>query len=489
MTRELARGGHWIGGVWQDAEPAAENRNPATGEVVGLIPDGGAEAAEAGIAAAHHAFRQEAWSRSPRLRAAALLEAADRLTAVKAELSELLRQETGKLAAVATIEIDAMASEFRYYAGLCRAIFGRTLEVEPGVTALLTREPAGVAAVMVPWNAPGILLARSLAPALAAGCTVVTKSAAQSSLFHQAVMQALSKVDALGGGVLNSFAECGSAGAEALVGSPRVDVLSFTGSTPVGKAIMRGAADTVKRLNLELGGKAAAIVLPDADPSAIAPQLLRAGLILSGQQCTALDRVLVPEGAYQQAIDALRLAVRTTKCGLPDDPATVLGPLIDRKARDRVHDLVQRTADRGLAPHVGRIPDGELAAGAFIEPSILAVDDLDDPIVQEEFFGPVVNIERYSSLSEAIEKANATRFGLAASVWSSDAAAARKVARELRAGTVWINDHNKLFPEAETGGFRESGFGRLHGAEGLSEFLSTKHIYEPYGTIDRLDAG
>lgn len=474
---------HWIGGDWFVGSSDIGIKNPTDGTLVGHIPEGAGQEAQSAVDAAYQAFQKLPWSHSPRLRANALLDAADKISAAKPELVEALVRDTGKLVRVAGIEIDAMVSEFRYYAGLARAIFGRTLEVEPGVTALLTKEPAGVAAIFTPWNAPGILLARALPAALAAGCTVVTKTAGPASFFHEAVMRVMSSVDPLGSGVCNSIVESGSDGARALVSHPDVDVISFTGSTSVGKFIMRDAASTLKRLNLELGGKAAAIVLSDIDPDDVADRLLAASLILSGQQCTALDRILVHESRFDAMANALRLRAEQIDCESPRLESSQLGPLIDIANRNRIAGIVEAAASSGNAIHSGLLPAGELSDGAFISPSVLKVEDLSAPEIQEEFFGPVVNLERFQNTEEMIAKANATRYGLASSVWSNDVASARRVARELRTGTVWINDHNKLFPEAETGGFRESGFGRLHGLEGLSEFLSTKHIYEPYGVL------
>jgi acyl-CoA reductase-like NAD-dependent aldehyde dehydrogenase len=307
------------------------------------------------------------------------------------------------------------------------------------------------------------------------------KPAPQSSLFHTAFTRCLADVPELPNGVLNSFCEQGSSGAETLTMSPDVDVLSFTGSSAVGKRIMAAASGTLKRLNLELGGKAPAVVFEDADIPAIASQLAAAGMVLSGQQCTALSRVLVHESRFNEMKKALEGALNAMRVGRSDDESSQIGPLIDMKSRDRVKNLVKEYADYGIL--VGGIPNGSLAKGAYLSPSLLAVEELDSPVVQEEFFGPVMNLERFRNEEEAVKKANATRYGLSASVWTKDLNRAHRVARALRAGTVWLNDHNKLFPEAETGGVRESGYGRLHGVEGLNEFLYTKHIYQRFGQV------
>ncbi len=474
---------HWIDGEFSTDGVLVSAVAPSTGRKVGDIATGGLDQAEAAIAAAARAFETSEWTQNLRLRAAVLFAAADRLEAKASDLALLLAVETGKPIRAARGEMAATISETRYYAGLVRALAGRMIEVEPGVYSLLAREPAGVAGIIVPWNAPGILLVRSLAPALAAGCTVVIKPALASSLFHDAVMRCFADVPQLPNGVINSFNEAGSEGGELLSTSPHVDVLSFTGSSAVGKRIMAAASSTLKRLNLELGGKAPAIVFEDADIEATASGLAAGGLIQCGQQCTAINRVLVHESRYDALAKALAQAVQRFRLGPVEDDATDLGPLINTATRDRIRAVVSAAADKGLAPLVGDIPGGALADGAYLAPSLVAVEDLDSDFVQEEFFGPVMNLERFGSDAEGVLRANATRYGLAASVWTPDLARAHRVARKLRSGTVWINDHNRLAPEVETGGFRESGFGRLHGVEGLGEFLATKHIWQSHGRL------
>lgn len=480
---------HWIDAraVRSESQAVAQSIDPNTGAVVGEFADGGAHEAELAIAAARRAFDFGDWAQQPRLRAQVLLAFADRLEQRQRELAGLMARETGKLLKAAMGELAGSVSELRFYAGLARTIFGRTTEVEPGALSLLTREPAGVAGIIVPWNAPAILLVRSLAPAMAAGCTSVLKLAPQSALFQNAMMQCAADIDALPAGVVNWFAETGSGGGEALVASPDVDVISFTGSSAVGQRIMAAAAPTLKRLNLELGGKAPCVVFQDADPAAIAPQLAAAATIASGQQCTAADRVLVHESRLEPMRDALIRAFRDMVVGPADAPESQMGPLIDIASRDRIVRLVEESGRYGEVLLNGGIPDDAPAGGAFIRPSLVAVGDLDSPVVQEEFFGPVLNLESFRDESEAVARANVGRYGLSASVWTHDGARAQRVARALRSGTVWINNHNKLLAEAETGGYRASGYGRLHGAEAMMEFLETKHIYQEVGRLQPLE--
>ena len=481
----MQSGEHWIGPDWIAAKASETTAaiSPATGEIIGHVPSDGVAACSAAISAARSAFDTSTWSQSPRARSAVLFEIADRIASNTQKLAHLLSLETGKLLAASRGEIAMAVSEFRYYAGLTRAIQGRMMEVEPGAYSLLMREPAGVAGIIVPWNSPAILLARSLAPALAAGCTVVVKPALQSSLFHTALMRLIAETSGLAPGVINSFCEAGSAGAEQMVRASEVDVLSFTGSSAVGKKIMAAAASTVKRLNLELGGKAAAIVFDDCDIEAVAPRLISAALIHCGQQCTAIDRVLVHESKYDEMLRTLSTLLKKVRLGPIDDEASELGPLIGLPSRDRLRRIVDEAAALGRAALVGDVPTGPLSRGAYLEPSLFTVDDIDSPFIQEEFFGPLINLERFANEASAIARANATRYGLSASVWTRDLARAHRVARALRCGTVWLNDHNKLIAEAETGGYRESGLGRLHGIEGLNDFLETKHVLQSHGAM------
>lgn len=483
IARKPLAAHHWIGGKPVIGAEAAPALNPATGERIGAIALGGAAECEAAIEAAKVAFERSGWVDDIQLRSEALYAAAELISARKEELARLLTAETGRLIHLSRAEIGFAVSETRFYAGLARNIFGRMIEPAPGIYSLLAREPAGVAGLIIPWNAPGILLIRSLAPALAAGCTVVVKSAPQSSLFHAQIMRCFVETGLLPDGVVNSFSEIGSAGAEALVRSPDVDVISFTGSSAVGKKIMAAASSTLKRLNLELGGKAPAIVLEDADIAACARKIAIAGMIRSGQQCTAINRVLVHESIYTRFSEALAAALSGLKVGLPTDETADIGPLIDLRSRDRILGLVADAKARGKALLAGGIVEGLPAAGAFVAPSLLCEEEPSSPLVQEEFFGPVLNIERFGTDARAVELANCTRYGLSASVWTADFARAHRIARKLRSGTVWINEHNRLFVEVETGGFRESGFGRLHGVEGLSDFLATKHVFQPHGLL------
>ena len=476
---------NYIGGQWQGAPGGAtgESRNPADGSVIGAYAASGAQDARQAIAAARQAFETSLWPHDARLRQMVLWQWADRLEK-RQELAALLTQENGKVLAQSRGEMAAAISEIRYYAGLTRHMPGHFMEVEPGAYSATLREAAGVAGLIIPWNAPVVLLIRSLAPALAAGCTTVIKPAHQTAQITAEVLRELAAIESLPRGVLNLVLERGSEVAQELVASNEVDVLSFTGSNQTGQRIMAAAAPTMKKLSLELGGKSSCLVFPDADIQSVAQRLASAATIISGQQCTAARRVLVHASRYEEMKRALKNALESIVVAPGDTPGAGMGPLIDAPSLERVSADVERALD--MCDEVvlrGTRGGGKLAAGHFLSPTLVAHGDANAFFAQEEIFGPFLVLEKFEDEKEAVARANNTVFGLSASVWTADGDRGMRLARALRNGTVWINDHNRLFAEAETGGYRRSGIGRLHGYEGLADFLETKHIYRNAGLV------
>ncbi len=411
-----------------------------------------------------------------------LLRWADALESKAERLAQLLTVTNGKPLAQSRGEIAGSVSEIRYYAGLTRHNPGHAMEVAPGEYSIMMREPAGVAGLIIPWNAPAVLLVRSLAPALAVGCTVVIKPAPQTALFSLACLALLVADTDLPDGAVNILPEIGNEVSEFLVRSSDVDVISFTGSNAVGSRIMADAAPTMKKLSLELGGKSCCLVMDDAGIASVAPKIAAAATIISGQQCTAARRVLVHASRLAEMRDSLRDALQNIVIGDGLSEGVMMGPLIDRTARDRV--AARIAAAEAAADEVAlsaEVPAGTNSQSAFLSPSLVVHADDNAFFCQEEIFGPLIVLEPFSDEAEAIAKANNTEYGLSASVWTTRNDTAWRVARELRNGTVWINDHNKLFAEAETGGYRRSGIGRLHGYDALLDFCELKHVYQNVG--------
>ncbi|RJQ82798.1 aldehyde dehydrogenase family protein [Pseudonocardiaceae bacterium YIM PH 21723] len=472
MTDKHAR--NFIDGQWVDSATVTTSLNPATGQALGTFADAGAAEAEAAIAAARRAFKQGEWSRDRTLRSRALFEMADRMAERRDELVELLARENGKVLAEAAFEIDLTIPKLRYYGALALTESGRAAEVRPGLYSMTLTEGAGVAAVIAPWNSPVVLSVRSFAPALAAGCTVAMKLPGQTGLVNGLLYEIIAATKSLPAGVMNCFTESGNDGAPLLVSSPEVNVVSYTGSTMVGRIIMGQAAKTLKPLSLELGGKSPMIVFDDADLDAVVPVLTKAITTFTGQFCMTGSRILAQAGIADELRERMAKSLEAVRVGAGDDPASEMGPMIDRANAERVDRMVAEAAD-----YAKIVVRGGLGEQAFYRPSLVEVQDLDARIVQQEVFGPVATFEVFTDEAEAITRANATEYGLAASIWTRDVARPLRVGRELEAGTVWTNTWAIVVDQFEEGGFKQSGMGRLNGLRGLEEFQETKHYVHP----------
>ncbi|WP_369372706.1 aldehyde dehydrogenase family protein [Streptomyces sp. cg36] len=458
-----------IDGQWVDSARQTPSLNPSTGEVLGTFADAGAHEATAAIAAARRAFETTDWARDRNLRARALFEMADRLAERRDEFVTLLARENGKILGEAAFEIDLTIPKLRYYAALALSDHGSSAEVRPGLYSMTLRQGAGVAAVIAPWNSPVVLAVRSFAPALAAGCTVAMKLPSQTGLVNGLLSELVAQTESLPAGVMNIFTESGNDGAPLLITSPDVDVISYTGSTVVGRVIAANAAPTLKALSLELGGKSPMIVFDDADMDAAVPALTKAITTFTGQFCMTGSRILVQRGVADEFRRRMVASLRAVKVGPGDDPASEMGPLIDEHNARRVEAVVTDAAAYAEVLVRG------VRDGAFLTPSLVEVADPNAPIVQQEVFGPVATFEVFGTEEEAVALANATEFGLAASVWTRDVDRPLRVGREIDAGTVWTNTWAIVHDMFEEGGFKQSGVGRLNGVRGLEEFQETKH--------------
>lgn len=468
-----------LGGKLVGSPRQSTSTSPADGAVLGTYADASEAQAREAVELARAAFRETTWSRDRRLRHRVLNDIADAIERRTDEFVGLLAKENGKIVGEAGFELSLTPSKLRYYAGLALSDGGRAAEVAPGLHIRTVPEPIGVAGVIVPWNSPVVLSVRSFAPALAAGCTVVMKLPGQTGLVNGLLHQVLADIDGLPAGVVNSLTESGDQVAKYLVSSPDVDALSYTGSTKVGRAIMAGAAGTLKRLTLELGGKTPMLVFDDADLDAAVPVLTKAVTTFSGQFCMTGSRVLAQRGIADELRARLSESLAAVKVGPGDDPASEMGPMIDAASARRVDGLVAAAAGYATVLVRGGLEGAE--DSAHYRPSLVEVSDLDTPIVQQEVFGPVATFEVFDTEADAIRLANATEYGLAASVWSRDIDRPLRVGRELRAGTVWTNTWAVVVDQFEEGGFGQSGLGRLNGLRGLSEFQEDKTYVQLLG--------
>jgi betaine-aldehyde dehydrogenase len=429
------------------------------------------------VAAARRAFDTTPWSRDRSLRHRVLNEMADRFDARAEELGTLVTKENGKKIAEGLFEGSSPAPTLRHAAAQALTDTGISAEVAPGQWFSTYAEPAGVVGIIVPWNSPVALLIRSLAPALSAGNTVAVKMPGQTALVANLVSQIIAEVTSLPQGVVNIFAESGNTGAPYLVASPDVQVISYTGSTTVGRIVAANGAPTLKRMNLELGGKTPMIVFDDADLDSVVP-LLAAGITtFAGEFCMTGSRILVQRGVADDVRARLAGLLEAVRVGDGLDPATDMGPLIDKADVARVDGLVQ--AALGYAKPIvrgGPATDGALADGAFYRPALLEVEDVTTDIVQQEVFGPVATFEVFDTETDAIARANATEYGLAAGIFTSSINTSRRVSRAIQAGTVWTNTWAAINDGFAEGGFRQSGIGRLRGPLAITEFQEAKTV-------------
>ena len=468
---------HWIDGEWIGSDTVSESINPATGALLGRWADGGEAEARAAIAAARRAFDTTPWSRDRSLRNKALTEMAERFDAHAEELGPLVTKENGKKRAEGMLEATFPGVTLRHAAAQALTDTGTSAEVAPGQWFSTYAEPAGVVGVIVPWNSPVVLLIRSLAPALAAGNTVAVKMPGQTALVANLVSQIIAEVKSLPRGVVNIFTESGNTGAPYLVASPDVQVISYTGSTLVGRMVAAAGAPTLKRMNLELGGKTPMIVFDDADLDSVVPLLVAGVTTFAGQFCMTGSRILVQRGVADEVRTRLARALENVRVGDGMDPDSDMGPLIDKANVARVDRMVEAAlAYSDPVVRGGPATDGDLALGAFYRPALLEVEDVNSEIVQREVFGPVATFEVFDTEADAISRANAGEMGLSAAIFTNDINVSRRVSREVQAGTIWTNTWAVVNDGFAEGGYKQSGIGRLRGPLAITEFQEAKTV-------------
>jgi betaine-aldehyde dehydrogenase len=470
--------GEWVASGDGTCSPVVD---PSDGSLVTEVDVATGEQVQAAIAAARRAFDRTDWPYRPTGERAALLDrVAGLLDRDHEELARAETRNTGKAMRESRMDIDDVARVFRYYADLADKEAGRLVDTnDPNAVSRIVHEPIGVCGLIGPWNYPLLQLSWKIAPALAAGNTAVMKPAHVTPLTAIHLTRLLEEAGTPPG-VVNLVLGPGETVGQPLADSPDVDLISLTGGIEAGRALMRGAASNVKRVALELGGKSPNIVFADADFETAVDNAVTAAFVHSGQVCSAGSRAIVEERLYERFVTAVGERADRIRLGRGDDERTETGALISAEHRAKVEAHVAGAiADGARLVAGGRRPDEpDLAAGFYYRPTVFADVRRDMRIVREEVFGPVLTVESFTTEDEAIEIANDTDYGLAGAVWTADASRAQRVARQLRAGTVWINDYNRYVPQAEWGGFKRSGIGRELGPTGLDEYREAKHIWQ-----------
>ncbi|WP_019809911.1 aldehyde dehydrogenase family protein [Saccharomonospora halophila] len=475
----------YIDGSWTDAATSTGGRtveNPYDGSVIRSVSEAGPDDVDAAVDAARRAFDTGPWrATSAAERAGVLRRLADLLVRDRADLARVESVDTGKTVVEGGIDVDDITAVFRYYASLAETDSGgRAVDTgDPGVVSRVVSEPVGVCSLIAPWNYPLLQMSWKLAPALAAGNTVVIKPSELTPLSTVRLTELLAEAG-VPAGVVNLVLGAGSVVGAEMVRHPKVDLVSFTGGLATGREIMAAAAPGVKRVALELGGKNPNVVFADADFDTAVDYALAAAFFHSGQVCSAGSRLIVEDSVHDAFVTELARRAEQIRLGNGAEAGTECGPLVSAEHRAKVERHIALAREEGARLVAGgtRPDDPALADGYFLRPTVFADCTSEMTAVREEVFGPVVTVERFHDEHGAIALANDTEYGLAGAVWTGDASRAQRVAGALRHGTVWINDFHPYVPQAEWGGFGKSGIGRELGPSGLDEYREVKHIYQ-----------
>lgn len=484
----------YINGEWRDSQNKQKRKiiNPANGEIFAEAAEGTVEDTKEAIKVAKETFESGIWSEMPASeRASYLFKIADKIDKYSDELVHLETTDNGKTLREARFDVGDAAACFRYYAGLITKPDGQTYHVADPVQAMVVREPIGVCGLIVPWNYPLLMSVWKIAPALAAGNTIVFKPSEVTPVTPTKLFEILEEIE-LPKGVANLVLGAGPVVGNEIAESHDVDLVSFTGGTKTGKHIMKAAAGNVKKISLELGGKSPNIIFADADFETAVDYALFGIYSGAGQVCSAGSRILVEESIYEKFVERFVERAKQINVGPGDDPTSEMGPLVSQEHMEKVLKYIEIGKKEGARLVCGgnRITKNGLNKGFFVEPTVFIDVKPDMRIVQEEIFGPVVVIQKFKDEREAIQLANHTDYGLAGGVFTVDGAKALRVIKKLRAGITWINTYHPTYNEAPWGGYKQSGIGRGLGTYGLEEFQEIKQIninlqVEPIGWFSK----
>jgi betaine-aldehyde dehydrogenase len=465
--------GQWVDGSAKQTFPVYD---PSTEEVIAHVAAASAADVDSAVKAARAAFDSGPWpATTAQDRGRLLFKLAEKIRQNAPALAEIEARNSGKPIVEAEYDIADVSTCFEYYAGLANKVLGHVNPVPANALSFTLREPVGVAGQIIPWNYPLLMASWKLAPALAAGCTCILKPAEQTPLTALEIAGYFGEVG-FPPGVVNVVNGLGETAGAALVAHPGVDKIAFTGSAAVGKIIVKSAADTLKRVTLELGGKSPNIFFPDADWEAAVDGALFGVFINQGEVCSAGSRILVEKSIYSKFVEAMTQKAKRIKLGPPLERETKMGPLVSKEQYDRVSSYLEIGKKEAKVAIGGGHPK-QFGKGYYVEPTIFYDVKNSDRIAREEIFGPVASVIPFDGESEAIRIANDTPYGLAAAVWTRDIYKAFRVVKSLRAGIIWVNHMQPTYVEAPWGGYKQSGFGRELGPMGLEEYLETKQVF------------